>query len=132
MAQDKTLHIELGRTRPDYGNRTKTAQLTLETRKHYNGGLVSSARVDWVGLNSVSHAFSIGGPDNSGDFSKDLSRSERTVKATQKAIDTQHARVFTPEVINEMVTQAKEYYDRQDAARAEKAAAAAKRETVHA
>jgi hypothetical protein len=45
-----------------------------------------------------------------GDFSRDLHRSATTVKATQKAIDKQHAEVFTPDVVAGLTDAAKAHY----------------------
>lgn len=129
MAQDKKQHIDLNRSRTDNIGRVTTARLALVTGKHYNGGLDAAARVEWVGDHFVTRTMSIGGADNLGDFYVTLARTERTVKATQKAIDRLHDQTFTPEVIAEVTARANAWYDAQDAA---KAAKAAKPETVHA
>ncbi len=52
------------------------------------------------------------GGSEGGDYEKRLKVSERTVKATQKAIDRQHAEVFTPEVVAQLSGYAKLHYAR--------------------
>ena len=69
----------------------------------------SDAIVYWIGDQCKSHAFGIGRPGD-GDYSKTVRQSERTVKATQKAIDTQHAAVFTSDVVAALVAEAKAHY----------------------
>lgn len=61
----------------------------------------------WEGQNSRSHAFGIAG---GGDFSKTLLQSDKAVKGTQRNIDNQHAKVFTPEKIAEITKEASMYY----------------------
>ncbi len=106
MATDREQDIELGIERTE-NTRPQRAVLTINTRKASRGGLRSSASVCWVGDDFKTHAFSYGG---GGDFSKELRVSDRSVKATQKAIDKQHAEVFTPEIIAALTETAKAYY----------------------
>jgi hypothetical protein len=122
MAQDKKQLIDLGLTRVDNTGRTTHGRIRLETGKHYNGGLVSDVHGEWVGDHFVTHAMSIGGPDALGDFAEVLHRTARDVKATQKSIDTQHARVFTSEVVEAVTRRALAHYAAQDAAKAAKLA----------
>ncbi len=114
MSQKQMQDIELGIVRLEYGDaaRPQRAVLTIETRKHYNGGLISDAHVYWVGNSCRSNMMSIGGDDSVGDYSKRLSVSPRTVKATQRAIDKQHADVFTTFAIAGLVEAAKAHYAR--------------------
>jgi hypothetical protein len=111
MADDRKQDIELGLTRPSttYEDERR-AVLTIDTGKSYNGGIRSTATVFWCNGRSRSHAFGIGNTA-SGDWSKQLKQTERTVKATQKAIDRQHAEVFTAEVIADLAAKAKTYYE---------------------
>ncbi len=114
MSQKQTQDIELGIVRLEYGDsaRPQRAVLTIETSKYYNGGLISDAHVYWVGNSCRSNMMSIGGDDSVGDYSKRLNVSPRTVKATQKAIDKQHAEVFTAEAVAGLVQGANEHYAR--------------------
>lgn len=109
MATDQKIEIDLGLTRLEYNDpaRPRKAVLTICTSKHYNGGLESDATVYWVGAHSRQHAFGLAG---GGDFKKTLLRSDRSVKATQRNIDKQHAEIFTPEVVESLTQTAKEYY----------------------
>lgn len=109
MAKDQKQDIDLGIVRLEYGDaaRPQRGVLTIETSKHYNGGLSSTAQVCWVGANFRSHVFVIG--TGAGDFSKTV-LIDRTKKATQKAIDTQHATAFTAEEIARLTQLAKDHY----------------------
>lgn len=95
-----------GLERDDYGQ-TRYAFLVLETGKDYNGRMKSDATVFWVGDHSRQHAFGLGG---GGDFSKTVLRTPGKVTATQKAIDRQHAEVFTAEVVESLTAEAKDWY----------------------
>ncbi len=110
MANDQKQDINLGIRRFEYGDpaRPFDAVLTIKTTKHYDGGLASTATVFWTGLHARQHMFGIG--TAGGDFDKGLRLSARTVKATQRAIDRQHAEVFTPEVIARLKQDAREHY----------------------
>ncbi len=111
MANAKQQDIDLAITRYEYGDldRKQSAVLTIETSKHYIGGLRSSASVYWVGNRMRSHCFSLCG--DSGDFGRNrLMISAPSVKATQKAIDKQHAEVFTPDAVAVLVEAAKAHY----------------------
>jgi hypothetical protein len=98
-------------TRPGCGGRLETALLELETGKHYNGGIASSARVIWDYGTGYCHAFGMG---VKGDFSTALVK--RPGIATQKAIDKQYTEVFTPAKIEELTTLAKAHYASGEAA----------------
>lgn len=104
MAQKKTQHIDLGITRVDMGREVR-AELTVETDKGYRGGIESDARVSWVGNGFRTHAFGLGA---GGDFTKKFLLTPGI--CTQKKIDTQHAQVFTPEVLDALTAEAKDYY----------------------
>lgn len=109
MATKRTQEIDLGLTRREYADdpkSTRRAVLEIETSKAYNGGVESDATVYWHGDHSRQHSFGLAG---GGDFSKRLKR-DTTVKATQKAIDTQYAQVFTADVLAALMAEAKEYY----------------------
>ncbi len=106
MAADKSEVIELGLTRTDSSGEVQTAILVLETEKALRGGLKSSATVFWRGSHCRQHAFGLGG---GGDYSKTLLQSPG-VRATQKAIDTQHARVFTDELRADLATESRKWY----------------------
>lgn len=110
MAQAKKQDIDLGITRFEYGDkgRKQKAVLTIETDKYYNGGLLSDATVYWVGDHSRQTCVALGG--DGGDYRKRLSMSAREVRATQKAIDKQHAEVFTADAIAHLVDGAKLHY----------------------
>lgn len=127
MAEDREIKIDLNRTRTEgiHDQRVTVGRLDLKTRKAYAGGIDCVAKVVWVGENFVTHAMSIGGEECEGDFYKTIERTARNVRATQKTIDTMHARVFTPEAIEQITTLAQAWYDAQDAAKAAKASAAA-------
>jgi hypothetical protein len=100
--------IELGLNRLEYDDpgRPFRAVLVLETDKHYNGGVESNATVFWVGSHSRQHAFGLAG---GGDFRKSIQR-DKTLRATQKAIERQHATAFTPEAIEELTRAAIAHY----------------------
>jgi len=73
------------------------AKLSLQTYKPYSGGLLSSARVDFVSPEGwQTHACGLGG--GGGDYSRSFFHN-KAARATQSAIDKQHAEVFTPDVI---------------------------------
>lgn len=111
MATSQRQDIDLGIVRYEYGEsaRARRAVLQIKTAKYYNGGLISDASVYWVGDHSRQNMISFGN-DQDGDYSKRLLISARTVKATQKAVDTQHAQVFTAEVIADLTKAAKASY----------------------
>lgn len=117
MAKDQEQDIELGIVRFEYGDqaRPRRAVLTINTGKSYNGGLSSTCTVFWVGGHSRQTAMGLG--SGLGDFSKRMYMSERTVKATQKAIDKQHAEVFTPEVLAGLTQAAKDHYKAEEVSR---------------
>jgi len=79
------------------------AFLKLETSKHYIGGILSSASVEFHGESSISF-------EVFGDFRKLILRDQRA-RATQKAIDTQHAQVFTPAAIEELKAATLAFYE---------------------
>lgn len=111
MANKREQDIDLDITRFEYGDagRPQRAVLTICTEKGYDGGLRSEATVYWVGNHCRSNMMTIGGSAG-GDFRKNLKRTERTVKATQKNIDAQHAEVFTAEVVAALTEAAKAHY----------------------
>lgn len=113
MAKEQQSDIDLGITRFEYGDteRPQRAVLTVSTSKYYNGGLISNATVYWVGDHSRQNMMCLGDPSG-GDYTNRLKVSARTVKATQKAIDTQHAEVFTAEAIARLTQAAKDHYAR--------------------
>lgn len=110
MANAQKQDIDLGITRFEYGeeDRKQIAVLQIQTSKYYNGGLISDATVYWVGQHSRQNCMSLTG--NGGDYGKRLKISGREIKATQKAIDRQHAEVFTPERIAQLTEYAKAHY----------------------
>ena len=110
MADEKRDAIELGITRLEYGDPTRPqrAVLELSTGKHYDGGLSSRASVYWHGDYSRSQLIGIGSSE--GDYSRRPARTDKAVRATQKAIDRQHAEAFTPEVVATITAEAKAHY----------------------
>lgn len=110
MANAQKQDIDLGITRFEYGeaSRERRAVLQIETSKYYNGGLISDAGVYWVGDHSRQNCMSLGG--DGGDYGKRLKISAKTVKATQRNIDAQHAEVFTSEAIERLTQAAKDHY----------------------
>jgi len=110
MANARKQDIDLGITRLEYGeaSRERRAVLQIETSKYYNGGLISDADVYWVGASSRQRMVSLG--DDSGDYGKRLFVSAKDVRATQGAIDRQHAEVFTADVIARLTQAAKDHY----------------------
>lgn len=110
MADEKRDTIELGITRLEYGDhaRPQRAVLELSTGKHYDGGLVSRASVYWHSDHSRSQLIALG--DSGGDYSHGPSRTDRSVRATQKAIDKLHADVFTTDVVQMLIAEAKAHY----------------------
>src|SRR3954469_2578909 len=102
MATAQKQDIDLGITRFEYGDadRKQVAVLQIETSKGYRSGLESDATVYWIGNNMRSTCVSIGGERFHEDFRKTV-KVVRDIKATQKAIDKQHAEVFTPEDVAE-------------------------------
>jgi hypothetical protein len=110
MATSQKQDIELGITRYEYGEmaRRRVAVLQIETSKYYNGGLISDAGVYWVGDHSRQSCISLTG--SGGDYGKRLKVTDRNVKATQKAIDKQHAEVFTADAVSALVEAARRHY----------------------
>jgi hypothetical protein len=110
MATDQRQDIKLDITRIEYGmaGRAQEAVLEIRTGKGYSGGVRSDCSVFWHGNHSRCQMLGLGGPG--GDYGKKLKQSELTIKATQKAIDKQHAEVFTPDVIAGLVEAAKAHY----------------------
>lgn len=108
----KRQDIDLGIVRFEYGEaaRARRAVLEIETRKHYNGGLVSSATVCWVGESCRQHCVALGA--GGGDYSKRLRLTDRNVRATQKAIEAQHESVFCSDVVDGLVKAAKAHYEK--------------------
>ncbi len=106
MAAEKSEVVELGLTRTDSTGEVRKAILVLETDKDLRGCLKSKATVFWEGFHSRQHAFGLGG---GGDYSKALLQSP-CVRATQKAIDTQHAQVFTDELRADLTTESRKWY----------------------
>ena len=106
MAVEKSEVIELGLTRTDSNHEERKAILVIKTDKDFRGGLRSTATVFWAGLHSRQHAFGLG---SGGDYSKTLFQNPG-VRATQKAIDTQHARVFTEELRADLTTESRQWY----------------------
>ena len=106
MAVDRSEVIELGLTRTDYMGELRKAILILKTAKDYRGGLRSDATVFWEGFHSRQHEFGLGA---GGDFSKTLLEIP-IVRATQKAIDTQHAQVFTDHLRADLRTESLQWY----------------------
>jgi len=111
MANKRTQDIELGITRFEYGDleRPQRAVLVLDTHKHYNGGLVSTASVYWSGKHSRSQMVALFAGAG-GDYNTQLRRGDRTAKATQRNIDRQHAEVFTSAVVESLTVAAKDHY----------------------
>lgn len=110
MAKEKTQDIDLGIVRFEYGDAAspQRAVLTIETDKAYRGGIQSNAKVMWHGAQARSHMFGLG--SDGGDFSTRVHITAGTVRATQKAIDVQHATVFTAARIAELIEAAKAHY----------------------
>ncbi len=111
MANAQKQDIALGITRYEYGEpaRKRVAVLQIETRKYYDKGLISDASVYWVGEHSRQRTVSLGG-DERGDYDRRLKVSGRDMRATQRAIDKQHAEVFTPDIVAGLVAGAKLHY----------------------
>ena len=77
------------------------AQLTLTTDKYFNGQIVSAAHIYFAKNGMITFELA-------GDFRKVLLRTRE--RATQKALDTQHANTFTPEVIEALKAEALAFY----------------------
>ena len=109
MAKDQKQDIELGITRLEYGDlsRPQRAVLTIQTDRHYNGGVASYATVFWFGGGERQHAFGLAG---GGDYEKKVYLDQSVKSVTQKAIDRQHAEVFTPATIEQLTGLAKAHY----------------------
>lgn len=115
MAQDATQFIPLEYlNRTDSTGRPQVARLKLYTHKPFSGGLASSANVEFVGAGFVTF-------EMFGDFSARLLHVQGA-RATQKAIDAQHAKVFTPEVVAKLQEKVKAHYAAKDAAKVAKEA----------
>ncbi len=101
MATDRREDIDLGMEQKGDGDRTKRAVLELRTSSGFRSGIRSSVTVFWIenGFRSTMLF---------GDYSKNLATTDK--RATQKAIDTQHANVFTQAEINLQVAAAKAHY----------------------
>ena len=81
----------------------ETAELYLYTHKYGDGGVISMASVHFVGNGyRVCELF--------GDYGRRM-KLDRAARATQKAIDTQHAEVFTPDTIAEILKQVTAHYE---------------------
>jgi hypothetical protein len=78
------------------------AFLKLETSKHYIGGILSYASVEFHGKDSITF-------EVFGDYRKVILRDQKA-RGTQKAIDTQHANVFTQASIEEIKASVVSYY----------------------
>jgi hypothetical protein len=87
-------------------------QLQLSTRKSENGKLYSSGHVQWAKDRCVTFELC-------GDYSKTFYTTPTRVTATQKAIDKQHAAVFTPERVEEIKAEVVAFYAAKDAKNAE-------------
>ncbi len=96
MAFDRKQRIDV----PAFDSARGTAQLELRT---YKGSreLISSAHIHFVRDGMVTFELF-------GDFSKTLSRSP--VRGTQANIDSQHARLFTPQAIDDLKAEAGTFY----------------------
>jgi len=107
MAEDRKITIDLQLTKNDFRGRTQRAELHLETKKqNFGGGIVSTAYVFWVQPGSQEHAYGFG---VCGDFSSRLFH-DKTARATQSKIDAQHARIFTPETVENFTHSARQHY----------------------
>lgn len=103
MAYQRTTTISLNVSGMDAGTPV-VAHLILTTDRASKGGIESLAIVEWRGGVCAVRAF---GRGDSGDFYRTVHQTDRMVRATQKRIDTQHAEVFTPEVVKELQEAAK-------------------------
>jgi hypothetical protein len=109
MATKRVINIELPeltRQPSKYETSPRRCVIALETDKSYRGGVDATAQVGWEdnrGFRKI--AMGIGG---GGDFSKTY----RLIPgaATQKKIDTLHAEVFTPEMIESIKAAVRTYY----------------------
>jgi hypothetical protein len=106
MATKQITTIPLGLNRIDMGRET-TAHLLLETSKDLYGGIHSTATVKWMGNGFYTHSFAFGA--GGGDFRKTLI-ADKSARATQRAIDTLHARTFTPAAVTEITASALAHY----------------------
>lgn len=93
---------------PELDKNDTRAVLKLVTSKAYNGGLASFASIEFHGDRFVTCELF-------GDFSVRLLYN-RAARATQKAIDAQHAQAFTPERIADLKAKLAAYYAEKNAA----------------
>ena len=98
MANGVKQRIELGITNSE----GRKGILTLRTDKGYRGGVRSDGHVTWSDGRFESCTLLQ-------DFSM-VARLNPTARATQKAIDAQHAAVFTPDVVEAITAEAKGFY----------------------
>jgi hypothetical protein len=109
MAVARKRDIPLGIKRLEsFGGETREAVLQIETSKGYTKGVESDATVFWVGGGCRSRMIGLGNGPGS-DYSLRV-QVDRNIRATQQAIDRQHAGVFTPERVSEIVEAAKLHY----------------------
>ena len=99
MANGRKQEVELGITKEDCGREVR-AVLEMTTDKG-SRGLYSRASVCWVGGGLKTFMLF-------GDFSVNLLQ-DRATRATQGAIDRQHAAVFTTEKVADLTAAAKAF-----------------------
>ena len=104
MANAKKQDIELGLTKQE-GGRPVRAVLTLKTDKG-SRGITSYASVSWHGGGFYTHMLF-------GDFSVNL-LNDQAARATQGAIDRQHAAVFADAKVAELTAAALKFYAKSD------------------
>lgn len=119
MATEAATNIELGLTRNEFGE-TRRAVLVLRTDKHsFKKGMKSDAYVWWICGTGKQHAFGLA--SGTGDYEKELQFTQ-LARVTQKAIEAQHAEVFTSEIVESLINQAKNWYATADLRAAEREA----------
>lgn len=97
MATAKKQSIELGISKKD----GSVGRLKLRTDKGYHGGIRSNASVMWAKGGFESCVLL-------GEF--DVTLKTEAGVATQKRIDAQFAAAFTPEVVADLIENAKAFY----------------------
>lgn len=103
MAQEKRTHIHIPELDKTEDGVEKKAVLALYTDKASGSGIYSAAGVEFHHPDG-GYSFLIGG-----DFRVTM-KHDRRARATQQAIDKQHAEVFTEEAVAVLLGAVREHY----------------------
>ncbi len=88
-------------TLPELDSKQGAFQIELTTRKYSNGEMVSSATGEFARDGMVTYLMY-------GDFRKVYART--AARATQRALDAQHAATFSPAALPQIIADARAFY----------------------